>query len=324
MRSLALLAAIALGPSIASAQDDLLVVIDHCDEVGLDEGELARAVTLETAASPRSVRLAIAIECAPTSARIVVEDASAEVRIERRVGLAETPEHLRSRVVALVAAELVEAAILAGGAAGRVAPRGEPSASEPAEAEPAAVAPSLDTAPVSGTTPAAPPATDDGARVELYALAGARTLIWESALALASVELGLAWDWLGVAVRVEGAPLGLAAADLDVVAATASAGASLTLREGRFVGALGLWLEGGAVITSARSNTAGYVGTTEVSPALGAHVRLGGSLRVDPAVAFQAAIDAGVFYGVRVEALDDVVHVYGASVRVGLGVAFAP
>ncbi len=339
-RRIALYAALVLvaSPRVAGAQR---VELTECEERPGAREELLDALRLELLGSEDAgLEVHITLSCGDAIAVVTVEGAASGVRVERRARLTDTPAHLRGRLVAMVARELLVAArSLAEASALQPPPEviEEAQPSEPgvdavaASAAPEALpppepAPAPEPASEVLPAPAPEPSAPAWPAVELEASGGARAYVLGAPAVLGAGQLGWHWEWLAGTVSFEGGSRTTRFAAIDVLAATVSIGAyPLVAHGGPLRFSLGVFAEGGVAVTSVGARLRGYTGSTEVSPLLGGLVRLHGSWRVDRALALTASVDAGYHHGVEVVVLgENALSVDGIVLALRIGAAVFP
>lgn len=334
-RGIVLCAALVLvaWPRVAGAQR---VEVTECEERPGAREELLDALRLELLGSEDAgLEVHITLSCGDEIAVVTVEGAASGVRVERRARLTDTPAHLRGRLVAMVARELLVAARSLAEAGSAEAPPEAIEEAQPSEPAVDAVAASPPEAPASpapaeppGEVPAPAPEVSTPAwpAVELEASGGARAYVLDAPSVLGTAQVGWRWEWLAGTVSFEGGSRSTRFATIDVLAATVSIGAyPLVARGGPLRFSLGVFAEGGVAVTSVGARLSGYTGSTEVSPLLGGFLRLHGTWRVDRAVALTAGVDAGYHHGVEVVVLgENALAVDGIFLALRIGAAVFP
>jgi hypothetical protein len=334
VRPLALALTLLALPSPSAAQ--LHVEVDDCDPASPLRAALE--LELDGASDAESTRiLRVELDCEALDARLRVEDLASRVHVERLVSLRETPAHLRERFVALVARELVDAARVLAPLPSDTAPRTQivrlPVAPEPVAPEPVAPEPGTPEpgtprvdAPAEQALPPPQAASSLATPLTPRVLASARTFLLDGPAVLGGGQLGLSWDWLAVELSVLGTSGGSSNAAVDAFALTAAAGiVPLSITQGSLSASLGLFVEGGLLVSDAQSRVRGYVGATQVAPLVGGLVRLSGELALERAVRVIVNVEVGYTHGVEVLALETTaLRVHGPWVGLGLGLAFTP
>lgn len=343
-RGIVLCAALVLvaWPRVAGAQR---VEVTECEERPDAREELLDALRLELLGSEDAgLEVHITLSCGDEIAVVTVEGAASGVRVERRARLTDTPAHLRGRLVAMVARELLVAARSLAGAGSVEAPpeaieeaspeaieevqASEPAADAVAASAPPEAPPSPAPAEPPGEVPAPAPEVSTPAwpAVELEASGGARAYVLDAPSVLGTAQVGWRWEWLAGTVSFEGGSRTTRFATIDVLAATVSIGAyPLVAHGGPLRFSLGVFAEGGVAVTSVGARLSGYTGSTEVSPLLGGFLRLHGTWRVDRAVALTAGVDAGYHHGVEVVVLgENALAVDGIFLALRIGAAVFP
>jgi hypothetical protein len=295
------------------------LVVTTCDGAPAESvvtEELARAIGLELDDVAGPLELRISMDCPEETARVVVAERATSTLVERTVPLAPAPPHLRARVIALVCSELVRMIARTAAAESRAAPAVQEETTSPpplpSRAGPAASAEQL--------APA-----DEERILDLEASGGARFFFSGAASVLAMGELSMRWGFVRVGARFGGAPATSPFAEAQTFVASGLLGIVFGVREERLEGALEVFAEVGAAVTTTRSTIAGYTGTVRREPIVGGSTRVSGRFRVSDALALAAAIDLGAVYGVEIDLFGEpLVSIHGLSLAVQAGVVLSP